>query len=175
MDRVKREATEVEHQYFLSAWKHARVVSILNQGNDPKLPASYRPISLLDTVGKIFEKIVLPRILREVNERGLLRDEQFGFRHRHSTTRQLDSLVERINRTFDERRLTGAVFLHVAKTFDTVWVKGLLHKLSVLNFPSFLVKTMSSYQTSCQSATSLGIRACAAQGGLVSPVLFICM
>jgi hypothetical protein len=26
----------------------------------------------------------------------------------------------------DERRLTGAVFLDVAKSFDTVWVKGLL-------------------------------------------------
>jgi hypothetical protein len=46
---------------------------------DPTLPFSYRPISLLDTAGKLFEKILLTRVLREVNERGLLRDEQFGF------------------------------------------------------------------------------------------------
>jgi hypothetical protein len=32
-----------------------------------------------------------------------------------------------------ERRLTGVVFLDVAKAFDTVWVKGLLYKLTVLN------------------------------------------
>jgi hypothetical protein len=67
-------------QYFPSAWKHARVASILKPGKDPTLPSSYRPISLLDTVGKLFEKILLGRVLREVSERGLLRDEQFGFR-----------------------------------------------------------------------------------------------
>jgi hypothetical protein len=44
--------------------------------------------------------------------------------------------VERVNRNLDERRLTSAVFLVVAKAFYTVWVKGLLYKLTVLNFPS---------------------------------------
>jgi hypothetical protein len=37
-------------QYFPSAWKHVRAVSILKPGKDPTLPSSYRPISLLDTV-----------------------------------------------------------------------------------------------------------------------------
>jgi hypothetical protein len=60
-------------------------------GKDTTLPSSY---SLLDTAGKLSEKILLTRILREVNERGLLRDEQFGFRPRHSTTLQLACLVE---------------------------------------------------------------------------------
>jgi hypothetical protein len=54
-------------------------------------------------------------------------------------------LVERVNRKFDVRRLTGAVFLDVAKAIDNVWVKGLLCKLTILNFPSCLVKTLSSY------------------------------
>jgi hypothetical protein len=119
-------------------------------------------------------------VLREVNERGLLRDEQFGFRHRHSTALQLGRLVERVNRNFDERRLTGAVFLDVAKAFDTVWAKGLLYKLTILNFPSYLVKTLSSYlhsrtfQSSFNSATSTrrDMRAGVPQSGIVSPVLF---
>jgi hypothetical protein len=110
----------LRRQYFPSAWKHARVVSVLKPGKDPTLPSSYRPIRLLVTVGKLFEKILLARVLREVSERGLLRDEQFGFRPRHSTTLQLARLVERVNRNFYERRLTGAVFLNVAKAFDTV-------------------------------------------------------
>jgi len=37
---------------------------------------------------------------------------------------QLARLVERITRNFDEKRLTGAVFLYVAKAFDTVWIDG---------------------------------------------------
>ena len=107
-------------QYFPAAWKHARVFSVLKPGKDPALPSSYRPISLLNTIGKLFEKILLSRILFEVSGRGLLRHEQFGFRPKHSTALQLARLVERVSRNFDEKRLTGAVFLDVAKAFDTV-------------------------------------------------------
>jgi hypothetical protein len=66
----------------------------------------------------------------------------------------------------------------VAKAFDTVWVKG-LYKLTVLNFPSYLAKTISyldcrTFQASFQSATSTRrvMWAGVAQSGLVSPVLF---
>jgi len=71
-------------QYFPVACKHARVFSNLKPGKDPALPSSYRPRSLLDTIGKLFEKIMLSRILHEVSGRGLLRDQQFGFRPKHS-------------------------------------------------------------------------------------------
>ena len=91
-------------------WKYARVISILNPGKDSALPSSNRPISLLDTIGKLFEKILLARILHVVNKRVLLRDEQFGFRPRHSTSLQLARLVERITRNFGENRCTGALF-----------------------------------------------------------------
>jgi hypothetical protein len=37
------------------------------------------------------------------------------------------------------------VFLDVAKAFDTVCIKGLLYKLKILNFPSYLVHTISSH------------------------------
>jgi len=68
----------------------------------------------------------------------------------------------------------------VAKAFDTVWIDGLLYKLTLLNFPSYIVHTISSYlraqmfKASFQTATSSrqGMRAGVAQGGLISPVLF---
>ena len=93
-------------QYYPSVWEYARVISILKPGKDPTLPSSYRPISLLDTVGKFFETILLARILREVNDRELIRDEQFGFRPKLSTTLPLAKLVERAMRNFDEKRIT---------------------------------------------------------------------
>jgi hypothetical protein len=130
--------------HFPSLWKHARVISTLKPGKDPALPSSHRPIRLLDVIGKLFE-ILLARILHEVSERGLMRDEQFGFRPRHSTSLQLARFVERITRNFGKKRLTGAVFLDVAKAFDTVWIDGLLYKLTLLNFPSYIVHTISSY------------------------------
>jgi hypothetical protein len=77
----------------------------------------------------------------------------------------------------------GAVFLDVAKAFDTVWVKGLLYKLTILKFQFYLAKIISSYldyrtyQTSFQSATCQSMLAGVTQGGLVSPVqlsLYVC-
>jgi hypothetical protein len=70
----------------------------------------------------------------------------------------LARLVERITRNFGEKRLTGAVFLDVAKVFDTVWIDGLLYKLTILNFPSYLVHTSSylrgrTFEASFQTAT----------------------
>ena len=126
---------------FTTVLKHAQVISNLKPGEDPALPSSYRPISLSDTIGKI----LLARIQFEVRERGLMRDEQFGFRIRHSTPLQLARHIERITRSFGEKRLTGAVFLDVAKVFDTDWINGLLYKLTILYFLSYLVHTISSY------------------------------
>jgi hypothetical protein len=85
-----------------------------------------------------------------------------------------------VTRNFGEKRLTGAIFLDVAKAFDTVWVDGLLSKLTTQNFPSYLVKIISSYfhnrTFGANFLTAIPTRRCTlagvAQGGLVSPVLF---
>ena len=91
----------------------------------------------------------------------------------------LDTDLGRITRNFGEKKLTGAVFLDVAKAFDTVWIDYLLYKLTLLNFPSYIVQTISSYfegrtfEASFQKATSSrpGVRAGMAQGLLISPFL----
>jgi len=75
---------------------------------------------------------------------------------------------------------TGAVFLDVTKAFNTVWFDGLLCKLTLLNFPSYIVLTFSSYlrdrtfEASFQTAPSSRRRmqAGVAEDGLISPVLF---
>ena len=112
-----------------------------------------------------------------------MQDRKFGFLPRHSTTLQLSCLLERITRNFSEKRLTGAVFLDVTKAFDTVWIDGFLYKLTILNFPSYLVHTISSYftcrtfassfQTATSSRRSMGVGV--AQGCLIFPVLFSLM
>jgi len=58
---------------------------------------------------------------------------------------QLAHHIERTTRFFGRKRLTGAVFLDVAKPFDTIWVDGLLYKVMLLNFLSHIVHAISSY------------------------------
>jgi hypothetical protein len=89
-------------------------------------------------------------------------------------------LVERITRNFGEKSLTRAVFLDVAKSFDTIWIDGLLYILTLLNLPYCTVHKISSYlrnrtfEASFQTATlsCRGMRTGVAQGGLISLVLF---
>jgi len=125
-------------QYFPPAWKYGRVTSTLKPWKDPEL-TSFQT-RLLDTIGKLFDKILLTRILSEVSGRGFLRNEQLGFGSKHSTALQLASLVERVHGNLEEKRLTGTIFLDVAKVFDTVWVDGLLHKLTFLKLLPYLWK-----------------------------------
>jgi hypothetical protein len=73
------------------------------------------------------------------------------------------------------------VFLVVAKAFDTVWIDGPLYKITILNLPPYLVHIILSYlrdrtfEVSFLTATSFrhGMLAGVAQGGWISPVLFI--
>ena len=46
---------------------------------EPALPSSYRPLSLLETIGKLFEEIPLNRFQNEVSEPEQVRDKQSVF------------------------------------------------------------------------------------------------
>ena len=84
----------------------------------------------------------------------------------------LARFVERETRNFSDKRLTGAVFLDVAMAFGTVWVDSLVYELSVINFPSYIVRIIIShpcdraFEASFQTATSSlhGMRGGVAQG-----------
>lgn len=70
------------------------IFPLLESGKYPAQPSSYQPISLIDTIGKLFENIFLTRILNELGECGLLHGEKFGVRPEHSTFLKLASLKE---------------------------------------------------------------------------------
>jgi hypothetical protein len=66
--------------------------------------------------------------------------------------------------------MTGAVFLYVAKAFDTVLITGLFYRLTIPHFQSYLVKTVS-YTADCLKRLQIiasarrSMRAGVAQGG----------
>jgi hypothetical protein len=95
--------------------------SILIPVKDPALPSSYRPISILDTTGKLFENILLCRILHEMIERRLIPEEQFGFRPKQSTALQLTRLLERVSRNFAEKRLQERFFSMLSRPSTLFW------------------------------------------------------
>lgn len=131
--------------HFPQMWKAATVLPFSKPNKDKKQPTNYRPISLLSTLSKVFEQVILNRLLPHHEDNNTLPDEQFGFRKRHSTTHQLTRVAEFIARRFNEHRYTAAALLDLEKAFDTVWIKGLLHKLHKTNTPIYLIRVIQEY------------------------------
>jgi hypothetical protein len=72
-------------------WREAKVIVILKPGKSDDDPKSYRPISLLSVVYKLFERVLLERIQTKIKEH--LTAEQAGFRQGRSCSEQVLSLT----------------------------------------------------------------------------------
>ncbi|GFW43420.1 RNA-directed DNA polymerase from mobile element jockey [Trichonephila clavipes] len=103
---------------FPPAWKHAIITLLPKPGKDAKFATNYRPISLLYTIGKIFEKIILKRLQEHTDSHNLIPDFQHGFRSDTSTNHQLLRLTNRVSNGFNSGDNTGGAFLDVEKAFD---------------------------------------------------------
>ncbi|GBO98597.1 Probable RNA-directed DNA polymerase from transposon X-element [Eumeta japonica] len=110
----------LQNCYFPPAWKEAEVIGIHKPGKPRDLPASYRPISLLSGL-QTFERVLKTRLSDHLLGKGLIIDEQFGFRPAHSCPQQVLRVVEYIWEGFKNKQKTVAVFFDVAKAFDRVW------------------------------------------------------
>lgn len=116
-------------EYFPIQLKIAQLVVILKPGKPPNEASSYRPISLLPIVSKLFEKLILKRLNPIIDDLNLIPDHQFGFRKQHSTIEQTHRLVDIIKNAFESKKYCSAAFLDVQQAFDKVWHTGLLYKL----------------------------------------------
>ena len=99
------------------------MIAILKPGKDSTLPKSYRPISLLCLTYKLFERMILDRLM--------IIDQQAGFRPEKSTTGQLLNLTQHIEDGYIYERgvVTGTVFVDLSAAYDTISHKVLLNKI----------------------------------------------
>ena len=166
--------------YFPKEWKNAIIIPIRKVGEDATIPANYRPISLLPTLSKITEKIILKRLNVHLSENDVIIPEQFGFRPKHSTTHQLLRVVEYISSGLNNKTPTAAIFLDIQKAFDKVWHCGLAYKLITLKVPDALVKLLISYlndrhfqvRVKDKLSTPKLIKSSVPQGSILGPTLF---
>jgi retron-type reverse transcriptase len=166
--------------HFPPPWKDAKLITLPKPGKDPKFPQNLRPISLLSTTGKLFEKIILIIVQRPIEDKGLLNANQFGFRERHSTTLQCMRLTDHITLNINNKMSTAAVFLDIEKAFDTTWHTGLLYKLSKLQFYTCVIKLISQFlserkfrvSVEGEMSTPREMQAGMPQGSVLSPTLY---
>lgn len=167
-------------QYFPDDWKTAKVVPLLKSGKPPGDPASYRPISLLSSLSKVYEKIIKEKILQIVSDRKIFPDEQFGFRRYHSTAHQVFRICRHIKLNRAVGKSTGMLLLDIEKAFDSVWHNGLIFKMLEFRFPVFLCKIVQSFLYSRHFRVSVNntcsdlnnFYAGVPQGSVLGPVLY---
>jgi hypothetical protein len=108
-------------------WRQSRIIAILKPGKDASVPKSYRPISLLCHLYKLYERMILNKIAPTI-ERHLI-DEQAGFRKGKSCTGQLLNVTQYIEDGFEKGFITGSAFVDLSAAYDTVNHRTLIQRL----------------------------------------------
>lgn len=166
-------------KYVPKPFKKADVIMIEKPGKNPEQIESYRPISLLSIIAKVYERIIHTRLNCCINFEQLIPDNQFGFREKHSTIQQVHRLSDQIRQALENREYCPATFLDVSRAFDRVWHAGLVHKLADM-LPAALCKLLESYLDERFFRVRIGqtysnytpIMAGVPQGSVLGPTLY---
>lgn len=137
---------------FPSVWRCGNIRIIPKSGDKPpEDPKSYRAITLLPSLGKLLERLVVPRLLP-----GGVRfhDRQFGFALGRSTTDAVMSVRKTV--TESKHQYVLGIFLDISGAFDNAWWPMLLLKLKSRGCFKNIYSLISSYFSQGTTKLRLG-------------------
>ena len=104
---------------FPDSLKVSKIIPLFKKG-DSSLLSTYRPISLLPTISKIFERILHNQLYEYFDNNYLLAEQQYGFRSNHSTEYAAVKLVDHISKEMESGNTPAALHIDLSKAFDTL-------------------------------------------------------
>ena len=162
---------------FPPSLKCATITPILKKG-DPTCVKNYRPISILPTVSKIFEKVVASQLnaFFETRFSHLL----CGFRKGHSTQHALLRLLHLWQRNLDQSNIIGTVLMDLSKAYDCLPHDLLIAKLAAYGLDNNSLTFIFDYLTSRKQRVKIGgvfstwleILLGVPQGSILGPLFF---
>ena len=115
-------------QIYPDCLKISKVKPIFKSGPRTDM-SNYRPISLLPTVNKVFEKIIHSRLIGFIEKNNILFSKQYGFRKYHSTIDALIATHDHIIHKLNEKMKVLGIFIDLKKAFDSIDNEILIRKL----------------------------------------------
>ena len=166
---------------FPEKLKECRIVPIFKSG-DPKICDNYRPISLVNTLSKILEKIVALKLTNHLQVNDLLYKHQYGFLRGKSTEHNLIHVVNYIANSLNNGKYCIGLFLDLKKAFDVCDHSILLKKLKKFGvkneahnwFRSYLTNRVQKVDIAGQISSPKVINISVLQGTTLGPILFLC-
>ena len=98
--------------------KTAKVTPIYKSGKK-YLFSNYRPISVLNVISKVVEKIAFNQLSEYFESNDLFSSYQYGFRKKRSTQHAVTNLVNHVRSNMDKGNKTGVLYMDFSKAFDT--------------------------------------------------------
>ena len=167
----------VEESSFPDDLKNADVSSLFKK-DDNMSKKNYRPISLLPSIAKIFERL-MHKQLSEFTER-FFSPLLGGFRQGYNTQHVLLNFLQYCKNSIDNKGLAGAVFMDLSKAFDCVNHGLLIAKLSAYGLNMDALQLIRSYLSNRQQRVKINssfsdwkeIKIGVPQGSVLGPLLF---
>ena len=173
--------SSIQLGYIPTAWNLATLHMLLKPDKLPSLTTSYRPISLISSIMKLFERVIEQRLRSHLEHIGFINKHQSGFRRAKSTDDHLFRLPQSIMDSFSRGEHVVAAFLDIEKAFDNVWHNGLRFEIFQLDLPTKMTHWVSDFLVgrliqvnvnnffSCQINPKAGVP----QSSVLSPLLFL--
>ena len=132
----------------LSSFKHALVTPILKKPGLPSSdPGNFRPISNLNNISKILERLFLSRLLPHINSSSNFNIFQSAYRPHHSTQTALTLTLDNVFHAADSGSATLLVSLDLSAAFDSIHHNILIRLSSCFGLSGTSLNWISSYLT----------------------------
>jgi exonuclease III len=175
----------IRNGYHPVEWKKATTLALRKPNKaDYSTPKAYRPIALLNSMGKILELVITRKLSKLAEENHLLPESQMGARRGRSTETALQMLTEQIHTVWDlpgQKRVATIMSMDISGAFDHVSWPRLLHNPRKRRIPLVYIRWIESFLNDRTTTIKLfegesqpfATRTGIPQGSPVSPIIFL--
>ena len=142
----------IKTSIFSSCLKLVDITPLHKKGRKDK-KENYRPVSILPTLSKIFEKILFEQM--SVFFENFLSSQQCGFRKGYSTQHYLLNLLEKWKNCVDKGKVFGALLTDLSKAFDCLDHELLIAKLNAYGFNLPALRLIHDYLSNRKQRTKI--------------------